>query len=86
MSPTLLKGVKLGGKHRLNRKNTVSRRDEKMTWLKYYLDMVRFDREELQVTVKVFFYAPWIGQTFILEFRTRFLSGTHFRTLSSSRT
>ena len=57
--------------------------DMETTWLKLeYLDMVRFDCDELQV--KVVLCSMDKGQTHVLDFRLRFLSGMHFRTLSSS--
>ena len=46
MPPTLVKGIKLGGKNRLE-KRTVLITNIKTTWHKY-LDMVRLDREQLQ--------------------------------------
>ena len=65
-------------------KDTASITDMNTTWLKY-LDMVRFDREELQA--QFFFNDRWTRdkQTHVLEYRWRVLIGMRFHILWSSR-
>ena len=82
MPPTLVKGIKLGGKNCLDKKDTRSESNVKTTWLNH-LDMVRFDRDKLQA--KVFKCFMDKGKTNVLDYRSTALLGMHFHILSSSR-